>query len=170
MEWLEKGGGMDDNYLMRKEGLTMTNEDSVNTSLECEPGAVSGPPKGTQQPQPPTPSLGHGFPAWQEPGVPRNLCGTSGWWFWCPIPNLGPRDGEQAVSIVGTGWKNRREELLGSRKREKKKKNLVKWRKEKDMGKINVLDISRKRSKCQQWRRRSRSEKTWRPRKEKGGK
>lgn len=54
---------MDGNYLMRKEGLTMTNEDSVNTSLEREPRAVSEPPKATQQPQPPVPSLGHRFPA-----------------------------------------------------------------------------------------------------------
>lgn len=26
---IKKGGGMDDNYLMRKEGLTMTNENRV---------------------------------------------------------------------------------------------------------------------------------------------
>lgn len=38
-----------------------------------------------------------------------------------PIPSLGHQDGEQAVSIAGTGRKSRMKELLGRRNRGKEK-------------------------------------------------
>lgn len=42
---IKKGGGMDDNYLMRKEGLTMTNENRVehkSVAVAQSHGGVTG--------------------------------------------------------------------------------------------------------------------------------
>lgn len=101
---------MDDNYLMRKEGLTMTNEDSVNTSLECEPRAVSGPPNSPSHQPPP---LAMAFQPGRSQMCPEIFVAPLADGSGGPIPSLGPQDGERAVIIVGTGWKNRRKELSG---------------------------------------------------------
>lgn len=141
---------MDDNYLMRKEGLTMTNENSVkHKSVAWAQSRI----RATQWPWLPACLLGPSFPAWQEPNVLSKLCGTFGCQFWwsCPIS----WDCEMVSRLWAwweMGWKNKRRKKI-VRKEEQGKKGRNWWNKKrkKMLKKMDVLETSKKRSKCQQW-------------------
>lgn len=158
---------MDDNYLMRKEGLTMTNEDSVKHksvawAQSCVRATQSHPPAPATRPLP-WPQLSSLAEAkcaqkslWHlwlvVLGVPSQVW-TPRWWAGCE--HSGNRVKKQDERVVRKKEQGERERIWWNEKRKK------------TLGKINVLEASKKWSKCQQWRWRTRSKKTWKPRAEK---
>jgi len=121
---------MDDNYLMRKEGLTMTNENSVKHKSVAWAWSRVG---ATRQPWIPAPSLCPSFPAWQEPIVLSKLRGTFGCWFWRSHPTSWVSEPAGRLQTwQGRGGKMRVKNAVRKKEQGKKKKNLVKWEKEKD--------------------------------------